>query len=54
MQNIVHVMSECEYMVEYLFEMVETVDYALQTEPEVAQRKWLRAHSMRQKVAALV
>jgi hypothetical protein len=40
-QNVEHVMSECEYMLDYLFEMVETVDSALQTEPEAAQRKWL-------------
>ena len=26
-QNIEHVMSECEYMVDYLFVMVETVNY---------------------------
>ena len=54
MQNIGHVISECEYMVDYLFGMVETVDYALQTGPEAAQRKWPRAHSMRGKVAAIV
>ena len=41
-------------MLDYLFEMVETVDYALQTEPEAAQREWLRAHSMRGEVAAIV
>ena len=29
MQSIEHVMSECEYMVDYLFEMVDTVDSAL-------------------------
>ena len=53
-QNVEHVMSECEYMLDYLLEMVATVDSALQTEPEAAQRKWLRAHSMREKVAAIV
>ena len=54
MQNIEHVMSECEYMVDYLFEMVDTINCALQTEPEGAQRRWLRAHSMREKVAAIM
>ena len=27
-QNIEHVMSECEYMIDYLDEMVDTVDYS--------------------------
>ena len=40
-QNVEHVMSECEYMVVYLDEMTDTVDCALQSEPEAAQRKWL-------------
>ena len=47
-------MSECEYMVVYLDEMVDTVDYALQSETEAAQRKWLRAQNMGEKVAAIV
>ena len=47
-------MSECEYMVVFLDEMVDTVDYALQSEPEAAQRKWLRAHNMGEKVAAII
>ena len=46
-------MSECEYMLDYLFVMVETVDYALQTEPETAQKEWLRVHSMSEKVTAI-
>ena len=54
MQNVEHVMSECEYMIDYLDEMVDTVDYALQTEPEAAQRKWLRALSMNEKVADII
>ena len=31
-QNVEHVMSECEYMVVYLDEMIDTVDYALQSD----------------------
>ena len=34
--------------------MVDTVDSALQTEQKAAQRKWLRARSMREKVAAIL
>ena len=34
--------------------MVGTIDYALQTEPEAAQTKWLRAQSMSEKVAAVL
>ena len=33
-QNVEHVMSECEYMVVYLDEMIDTVNDALQSEPE--------------------
>ena len=51
MQNVEHVVSECEYTVVYLDEMVDTVDYALQSEPEAAQRKWLGARNMGEKVA---
>ena len=29
MQNIEHVMSDCEYMLDYLFEMVDTIDCRL-------------------------
>ena len=39
-------MSECEYMVDYLDEMVDTVDYALQSETGATKRKWLRAQNM--------
>ena len=28
-KNVEHVMSECEYMVVYLDEMIDTIDYAL-------------------------
>ena len=41
-------------MVVYLDEMIDTVDYALQTEPEAAQEKWLRAQNVGEKVAAIV
>ena len=49
-----HVISECEYMVVYMDEMIDTVDYALQSEPEAAQGKWLRAQNVGGKVAAIV
>ena len=51
-QNVEHVMSECEYMVVYLDEMIDTVDYALQSEPEAAQIKWLGARNVGEKIAA--
>ena len=41
-------------MVVYLDEMIDTVDCALQSEPEAAQRKWLRAQNVGEKVAAIV
>ena len=41
-------------MVVYLDEIIDTIDYALQSEPEATQRKWLRAHNMSEKVAAIV
>ena len=44
--NVEHVMSECEYMVAYLDEMVDTIDYVLQSDPIAAQRKWLSAQNM--------
>ena len=50
-QNVEHVMSECEYVVVYLDEMIDTVDYALQSEPEAAQRKWLGARNVGEKAA---
>ena len=52
-QNIEHVMSECGYMVTYLDEMIDTVSGAMQSEPEVAQRKWLTAPSVGERVAAI-
>ena len=45
-QNVEHVMSECEYMVVYLDEMIDTADNALQSEPKAAQRKWLMAQNV--------
>ena len=53
-QNVEHVVSECEYMVVYLDEMIDTVDYALQSEPEAAQIKWLGARNVGEKIAAIV
>ena len=54
MQNVEHVMSECDYMVDHLDEMVGTVDDALCSEPEAAQNKWMAARNMGEKVAAIV
>ena len=53
-QNIEHVMSPCEYMVVYLDEMIDTVDAAMQSEPETVQRGWLLAQSVGERVAAIV
>ena len=39
MQNVEHVVSECDYMVTYLDEMVDTVDGALRSESETVQVK---------------
>ena len=54
MQNVEHVMSECDYMVDYLDEMVGTVDDAVCSEPEAAQNRWMAARNMGEKVAAIV
>ena len=54
MQNVEHVMSECNYMVDYLDEMVGTVEDALCSEPEAAQNRWMEARNMGEKVAAIV
>ena len=35
-------------------EMVDTIDFALQSEPEAAQKKWLEARDMGEEVAAIV
>ena len=53
MQNVEHVMSECEYMVEHLDEMIGTVGRALQSEPEATQIKWMRARNVGERVAAV-
>ena len=39
---------------DYLDEMVDTVDYALCSEPEAAQSKWMAARNMGEKVAGIV
>ena len=55
-QNVEHVMSECEYTVVYLDEMIDTVDYALimSSEPEAVQSRWMAALNVGEKVAAIV
>ena len=47
-------MSECEYVVAYLDEMIDTVSGALQSEPEAAQRKWLMAPNVGERVTAII
>ena len=54
MQNVEHVVSECDYMVTYLDEMVDTVDSALRSESETVQVKWMEARNTGEKVAAAV
>jgi hypothetical protein len=54
MQNVEHEMSECDYMVDHLDEMVGTVEDALCSEPEAAQNKWMAARNMGEEVAAIV
>ena len=54
MQNVEHVMSECEYVVEHLDEMIATVGCALRSEPESAQVKWLGARNVGERVAAII
>jgi hypothetical protein len=54
MQNVEHVMSECEYTVVYLDETIDTVDYALSSEPEAAQSKWMAARNVGEKVLDIV
>ena len=54
-QDVKHVVTECSYMVEHMDEMKVTVGAALQSEPdEAAQRKWLSAESMGERVAAII
>ena len=53
-QNVEHVVSECEYMVVYLDEMIDIVDYASRSEPKAAQREWLGARDVGEEVAAIV
>ena len=54
MQAVEHVMSDCDYMVTYLDEMIDTVSGALQSEPEAVQAKWVEARNVGEKVAAIV
>ena len=54
-QNVEHMMSgECDYMVTYLDEMIDTVGSALRSEPEYEQVKWAEARNVGEKVAAIV
>ena len=54
-QDIKHVATECSYLVEHMDEVKVTVGAALQTEPdEAAQRRWLSATSMGERVAAII
>ena len=54
-QDVKHVATECSYMVEHMDEMKVTVGAALQSEPdEAAQRKWLSATSMGERVTAII
>ena len=54
MQHVEHVMSECEYTLPHLDEMIQTVGEALQSEREDAQSSWLRAQNVGEKVAVAV
>ena len=47
-------MSECDYTVVYLDEVIDTVEYALSSEPEAAQSKWMAARNVGEKVGAVV
>ena len=54
-QNVEHMMSgECDYMVTYLDEMIDTVGSALRSEPEYEQVRWAGARNVEEKVAAIV
>ena len=53
-QNVEHVISDCEYTAGYLEEMINTVDCALSSEREAAQGRWMLARGVREKVAAIV
>ena len=53
MQNIGHILSECEYMVEYVDEMIATVDAALQSEGDEVQKRWMSVAGLEAKVRAV-
>ena len=46
--------TECEYAAVYLDEMIDTVDFALCSETEAAQSRWMTARSVEEKVRAMV
>ena len=54
MQNVDHIFSKCEYMEEYVDEMIAAVGAAMQSENEEVQRRWLSAEGLAGKVRALV
>ena len=55
MQNVEHVLTgECDYVVVYLDEMIATEDYALCSEIEAAQSRWMAARNVEEKVVAIV
>ena len=49
-----HVLANCEYMWDCIDGMIATVNGALQSEPDETQQRWLMAHSVGDKVAAVV
>ena len=54
-QNVEHVLTgECEYTVDCLDEMIDTVDCALCSETEAAQGRWMSARNVEEKVGAIV
>ena len=54
-QNVEHVLTgECEYILVYLDEMIETVDCVLCSETEAAQSRWMAAQNVEEKVGAIV
>jgi hypothetical protein len=54
-QNVEHVLTgECDYVLVYIDEMIDSVDYALCSETEAAQSKWMAARNVEEKVVAVI
>jgi hypothetical protein len=54
-QNVEHVLTgECVYVLVYIDEMIDSVDYALCSETEAAQSKWMAARNVEEKVVAVI